>query len=425
MFYKTVRALLLLVICSFFTAPFASAQTPLSDTLKLTVKQAENLFLKNNLQLIAQHYNIDIAQAQVITAKLFPNPDFNISNGVAGTGEPNPLSEQSGGISQLITTAGKRNKNIQLAKIGVEQAKYQFFDLIRTLKFAVRSDFFTIYYQSQSAAVYSEEINSLNVTLKAYRQQYALGNIAQNELLRIQAQLYSLQVEYTNLQTGIDTITGQLKLLLKIPAQTAVKTLAGDDIAGQVVLANIPYQTLLDSAYNNRYDFKYSKATVDYNNMNLRLQKATAVPDVSVSLNFDKLGSYGQNFLSAGISLPLPIFDRNQGNIKQASLQVDQSKLQLQSQQNQVENDVATYYKIALNQEKVYDGFDPKFKQDFTHLIKEVYTNYMKRNISLLEFLDYYDTYKTNTLLLNGLLLSRISSLEQLNYVTGTAFFNQ
>jgi cobalt-zinc-cadmium efflux system outer membrane protein len=86
---------------------------------------------------------------------------------------------------------------------------------------------------------------------------------------------------------------------------------------------------------------------------------------------------------------------------------------------------VATYYKIALNQEKVYDGFDPKFKQDFTHLIKEVYTNYMKRNISLLEFLDYYDTYKTNTLLLNGLLLSRISSLEQLNYVTGTAFFNQ
>jgi cobalt-zinc-cadmium efflux system outer membrane protein len=49
----------------------------------------------------------------------------------------------------------------------------------------------------------------------------------------------------------------------------------------------------------------------------------------------------------------------------------------------------------------------------------------MKRNISLLEFLDYYDTYKTNTLLLNSQLLGYVTALEQLNYVTGTSFYNQ
>ena len=76
-------------------------------------------------------------------------------------------------------------------------------------------------------------------------------------------------------------------------------------------------------------------------------------------------------------------------------------------------------------QEKTYNNFDPGFKQDFTHLVGEVYKNYEKRNIGLLEFLDYYDTYKTNTLLLNGLLLSRTLALEQLNFVTGTPFFNQ
>jgi cobalt-zinc-cadmium efflux system outer membrane protein len=425
MFQKFTRIFLLLQT-GFLIAGFsARAQVPVSDTLKLTIKQAEDRFLKNNLQIMAQHYNIDISNAQVITARLFTNPDFNINNGIAGTNEPNPASEQSAGISQLITTAGKRNKNIQLAKIGVEQAKYQFFDLVRTLKFTLRNDFYTVYYQRQSANVYDEEISALNKTLTAYKEQYAKGNIAEKELLRIQAQLYSLQVEYNGLVTGIDTTESQLKLLLRVPARVSIDPQVTQDLAAKESLTSVPYQQLLDSAYANRYDLKYSKATVDYNNMNLQLQKATAVPDVSVSLNFDKLGSYGHNFLSAGIGLPLPLFNRNQGNIKQAGLQVDQSKLQMEGQQNQVESDVATNYKIALRQEKVYNSFDPMFKDDFTHLVQEVYKNYEKRNISLLEFLDFYDTYKTNTLLMNGLLLNRTTSLEQLNYVTGTPFFNQ
>ena len=398
-----------------------------NDTLRLTIKQAEDQFLKNNLQLIAQHYNIDNASAAIITARLFPNPDFNFSNGIyAQDGSLGPAyKEQSFNISQLFTTAGKRNKNIQLAKIGVEQAKFQFFDLLRTLKFTLRSDFYTVYYNRQSAKVYNEEIASLAKTLTAYKEQYAKGNIAEKELLRIQAQLYSLQVEYTNLLTGIDTTEGQLKLLLRVPAQTPIETRVSDDLAGKDIITGVPYQRLLDSAYVNRYDLQYSKITVDYNNMNLQLQKALAVPDVSLSLNFDKAGGYGTNFLGGGVEFNLPFFNRNQGAIKQANIAIDQSKVQLQSQQNQVESDVATNYKVALRQEQVYNNFDPQFKQDFSHLVQEVYINYEKRNISLLEFLDYYDTYKTNTLLINGLILSRVTSLEQLNYVTGTTFFNK
>jgi len=421
------------VFCIFFTLSIflaircdtALAQAGKSDTLKLTVKQAEDRFLKNNMQLLAQRYNVDIANAQVITAKLFPNPDFSINNGIAGSNESNPTAEQSASLSQLITTAGKRNKNIQLAKIGVQQAQYQFFDLLRTLKNTLRTDFYTIYYQRQSARVYDQEIGSLTKTLRVYKQQYTKGNIAEKELLRIQSQLYSLQAEYNGMQTGIDTTESQLKLFLRLPAAAVVDPQVPDDIVGKEVLADIPYQTLLDSAYANRYDLKYSKATVDYNNMNLQLQKATAVPDLSLSLNFDKLGSYGHNFLSAGVSVPIPLFNRNQGNIKAAQAQVEQGNLQLQNQQEQVESQVATNYKIALRLEKLYNSFDPKFKEDFNHLISEVFKNYEKRNISMLEFLDFYESYKTNTLQLNNILLNRVTSLEQLNYVTGTSFFNR
>jgi len=383
------------------------------------------MFLQDNLRVMAQHYNIDIASAQVITAKLLPNPDFSLSNGIAGTDEPNPANEQSASVSQLITTAGKRNKNIKLAQIGVEQAKDQFFDLIRTLKFELRSDFYSVYYQRQSEKVYDLEISSLNKTLTAYREQYAKGNIAEKELLRIQSQLYSLQVEYNSLEVGIDTVESQLKLLIKVNARTNLEPIVTEDITGKEILTTVPYQKLLDSAYVNRYDLRYSKTTVDYNNMNLELQKATAVPDFSLSLNYDKLGSYGTNFFSGGIEFNIPLFNRNQGNIKQARLQVDQSKVQLQSQQDQVESDVATNYKLAMKYEKLANSFDPNFKHDFTHLVQEVFKNYMERNIGMLDFLDYYDSYKTNAVQLNSLLLSRVTSLEQLNYVTGTSFFNQ
>jgi len=309
--------------------------------------------------------------------------------------------------------------------LGVEQSKYQFFDLLRTLKFTLRSDFYNIYFQEQSAKVYNEEISSLAKTLTLFNQQYAKGNIAEKEVLRIQSQLYSLQAEYNSLQTSIDTTQSEFKLLIKAGPNVYVSPQVNYDLDGKEIVTNVPYQKMLDSAYSNRYDLRLAKTTVDYNNMNLLLQKATAAPDISLSLNYDKLGAYGNNYLGGGIEFNLPFFNRNQGGIKQARIAIDQSKIQFESQHDQVESDVNTNYRNALRLENLYNSFDPSFKQNFTHLIQQVFINYQKRNISLLEFLDFYDSYKTNTIQLNNLQLSRVISLEQLNYVTGTPFFNQ
>jgi len=422
MFQRLILAFLFLqTIC--FSA-YAMAR---SDTLALTIRQAEDRFVKNNLQLIIRRYDIDNANAQIITARLFPNPDFNFSNGIhTNDASQGPAyKDQAFGVSQLFTTAGKRNKNIQLAKISAEQAKYQFFDLLRTLKFTLRSDFYTIYFQEQSAKVYDQEISSLSKTLSVFKEQYAKGNVAEKEVLRIQSQLYTLQSEYNNLQVSIDTVQSEFKLLLKVPPGSFIAPQLAYNLDGKEVVSVIPYQRLLDSAYANRYDLKLAKVNIDYNNINLEVQKAAAVPDFSLSLNYDKLGGYGTNFWGAGVEFNLPFFNRNQGNIKQARIAIDQSKVQFQSQQDQVESDLATNYKGALRLEKLYSSFDPHFKEDFNHLIQAVFTNYEKRNISLLEFLDFYDAYKTNTIQLNTLQLNRITSLEQLNYVTGTPFFNQ
>ncbi|WP_342648505.1 TolC family protein [Mucilaginibacter sp. CSA2-8R] len=425
MSFKQLWLAAFIVLLAAFFKP-ASAQTSFqADTLKLTLPQAEQQFVAGNLQVLAQRYNIDIAQAQVITARLFNNPNFQFSNGLYATGVNNAVSEQAVGVSQLITTAGKRNKNIQLAKLSVQQSQYQFFDLLRTLRYSLRSDFFDIYYQQQSSKVYTQAIQSLNSTLGAFRQQYAKGNIAEKELLRIQSELYSLQNEYNNLQTGIDTLQREFKLLVRVPAAAYVLPQYTGQPINTPAPTNIPYQLLLDSALVNRYDLKAARNQVNYQTTNLSLQRANAVPDVSLNVNYDRLGAYGNNFLGAGFSMDLPFFNRNQGNIKAARLSIEQSKLQLQSVEAVVENDVITNYKIALRQQQLRSNIDPAFRQNFTHLIGEVFKNYQLRNISLLEFLDFYESYKDNIVQSNTLEYNYLNSLEQINFVTGTHFFNQ
>ena len=95
MFQKIVRAFLLVSLIYLTMPGSANAQAAVTDTVKLTVKQAEDLFIKNNLQLIIQRYNIDNANAAIITAKLFPNPDFSFANGIYATQVKNAASEQS------------------------------------------------------------------------------------------------------------------------------------------------------------------------------------------------------------------------------------------------------------------------------------------------------------------------------------------
>ena len=234
-----------------------------------------------------------------------------------------------------------------------------------------------------------------------------------------------MQTEYNLLQISLNGILAEFRMLIKVPAKAGVIAIYNYDIDGKEILSAVPYTKLLDSANLNRTDLKVARANLTYNNLNFKVQKAMAWPDITLSANYDKYGSYIPNFSNVGISIPLPIFNRNQGGIKQAKIAIEQGKVQYERQQSLVENDLATNYDNALKLELLCNGFDSQFKQEYTHLIEEVLKNYTIRNIGLLDFLNYYDDYKNNTLLLNNARLGRVTSLEQLNYVTGTPFFNK
>lgn len=410
-----------------------NAQTP-ADTANITLPQAEKIFLDSNLQLLAQRYNLDAQKALIIQARLWPNPNLSLSRGpVIPLYDPESNfphsnfflnSENAAGISQLILLAGKRNKQIKLANANAQLAEYQFFDLLRTLKYTLHIDFFNIYYLQQSAKVYDVEIRALEQIVNAFTEQQGKGYISEKEVIRIRAQLYSFRNEYNDLINQINDIQSELRLVLQLRPSVYINPLADSANLKSLDPDKYSFDTLMDSAYNNRTDLQIARTNTVINKLTYSYQKALAVPDLTASFSYDKQGSYATNFNAVGLSMDLPFFNRNQGNIRSSRYMVDYATALQKTAEATVGENVARSLQKAYALNKLYQSIDPSFSGDFERLMNEVLINYKKRNISILDFLDFYDSYKQNRLQLNTIQFNRVSAFEDINYYTGTAFFH-
>ncbi|WP_298298331.1 TolC family protein [Hydrotalea sp.] len=422
---KMIFLFAMLLLCS--RLAIAQWQPPVSDTVHLSIDSAESIFLQNNLLLLAQRYNVDAQKALIIQAKLYPNPNINISQMMIQPVSKKILpfgteGEIQATLSQMIILAGKRNKQIKLAETNAKLAEYQFYDLMRTLRYTLRTDFYNIYYLTQSSKVYQQEIESLHQVVKAFEEQQSKGYIAEKEVVRIKAQLYSLESEYNDLINQINDTESELRLVLQMK-DSFIQPEINESKLAKISPAKYPIATLIDSAYQVRTDLKIAKAYTDMSKQNYDLQKALAVPDLTLQLGYDQQGNYIQNFNNVGFGIDIPIFNRNQGNIKSAKSMIDYSATTQKSTEAGIEAQIYRALQKAYDNTSLYQKIDPAFGKDFDRLKNEVLTNYKKRNISLLDFLDFYDAYKQNTLQINSIKFNRISAFEDLNYYTGTSLY--
>jgi cobalt-zinc-cadmium efflux system outer membrane protein len=411
------------------TSLYTLAQQPRQDTLRLTLNQAEKMFLDSNLQLLAQRYNIDAEQALVIQARLYPNPNFSISHGLYSAQLrqffPTGINDETTmELDQEIIIAGKRNKAVKLAQANVELSQNQFFDLLRTLKYTLRTDFFQIYYQQQSAKVYDAEIKALDQIVNAFAQEEGKGYISEKEVVRIRAQLYSFRAEYSDLINSINDTESELRLVLQAKPNFFIDPIVDTAAVGKLDPTRYTLSALIDSAYHNRTDLQIARTNTKINQLSYNYQKALAVPDPTLSLGYDEAGGFLYGYYGIGVSIDLPVFNRNQGNIKNAKALISNTEATQRYTQATVDENVSTSLQKAFAQQRLYQSIDPKFAADFERLTGEVIKNYEKRNISILDFLDFYDSYKQNAVQLNTILFNRVSAFEDINYYTGTNFFN-
>ena len=323
----------------------------------------------------------------------------------------------------MILLAGKRNKQIKLAQANTKLAEYQLFDLLRTLKYTLRTDFYNIYYQSRSAAVYDKEIHALQQVVTAFNQQEGKGYIAESEVVQIKAQLYSLQSEYNDLLNQINDTESELKLVLQVKSTVYI----APDVDTSAVITMDPSKyalaTLLDSAAQNRTDLKIAKENTEINKLQYSYQKALAVPDLTLSIDYDEAGGFLYNYYGIGASIDLPFFNRNQGNIKSAKALIAFADATQKSTEATVQENVYRALQKAYANQKLYKNIDPSFARDFERLSQAELSQYEKRNIGLLEFQSFYDAYKQNTVQVNNILFNRVSAFEDLNFYTGSNLY--
>lgn len=401
-----------------------------TDTLRLRLDSAEKLFLSGNFILLAQKYNIQVQKALEIQAKLYPNPNLSFYYSLYNTqtrkffpvGMGTSGGELSGQISQLIYLAGQRNKQVRITEANTRIAEYQFYDLIRTLKYTLRTDFYNIYFLLHSAAVYDEEIKSLQQVVSAFEEQEGKGYISEKEVIRIKAQLYTLLGEYNSLIGQINDEESELRLVLQVKGSFISPELDSAKM-GTFSPSTFSLATLLDSAYKNRSDLLMARTTVEASKLNYNYQKSLAVPNLTLALAYDQQGSYINNLTSLGAAIDLPFFNRNKGNILAAKITTDANSALQQSTEATVHENVSHALEKAFANDKLYRSIDPKFLKDFDHMLHEVLLNYEKRNLTLLDFLDFYSSYKDNILSSNNIQFNRISAFEDINYYTGTEFY--
>lgn len=171
---------------------FIGIMTGILQAQTLTLKDAGQLFLKQNLSLIAARYDMDIAQAQVLQARLFENPvislEQNVYNRLNGKYFDMGKDGESGvEIEQVISIAGQRSNRIRLEKVNKEMAGYQFQEIMRTLHSELNERFVETYFLTRNMAVYEKEITSLERLLAEMKLQQQKGNISLMEASRLEA----------------------------------------------------------------------------------------------------------------------------------------------------------------------------------------------------------------------------------------------
>jgi cobalt-zinc-cadmium efflux system outer membrane protein len=417
---------LLLVLITNANAAFSQTAQPGKDTLSLSLQQVEKQFIDSNYLLLAAHYNVDAQKALIEQAKVWQNPTINTDFMIGADGKFLTYYKNADGsyagqyyiqVQQLIQTARKRGKLIDLATTNSKLSELQLQDLLRNLKYQLHQDYYTAQYQLASLKINEDQLQQLNRLLKGMQAQLNAGNIAQKDLVRIQALVIALQQDITDLKKNIADTQNDLKTLLQIK-NTTVFIKAADAATDQLPLPE-SLEAITNSALQNNPYYLLQQTTTTFQQQNLIYQKALKTPDITLGPNFDRNSNFAPNYFGLGISMPLPVFNKNKGNIKASELNVKQQQFVVQNAETELRNNVSNaYQKLVLTIEQ-----NNNTQKDFYTKYRAIYNNmvqsYQSKQISLLEFLDFFNDYTASEQRLIQQQLNLQLTNEELKYHSG------
>ncbi|MCS3530599.1 TolC family protein [Chryseobacterium sp. JUb7] len=393
---------------------------------QMSLLDCEQAFQSNNLQLLAEQYNINMADADILQAKIWELPQ---ASGYINAYNPEGKRAFDVGkakgveISQLIYMGGKKKNEIAFAKSNKELAQLQFSQLLVDLRAQLRTTYFNLYYEKLKFENTNKQLGYMNDLLAAYKVQSAKGNVSLKDEVRLQ----SIVIQLKNDKVGIN------KNILEFEQNLKVLTGSGEDIEPKLteteakdILASQPFgddAELKRKAIENNADYQYNLKLIDNSKLYAQWQKSLNVPDLNVGAQYDQNSGTFKNEVNLTLGIPLPLWKSNKGNVEKANYAIQQNQKNAEFQKLTLETKVQSAYKIWKEQ---YDQLAEIKSADLNNMdlvYNGMLTNFRKGNVSLIEFADFMDSYRETALQIYDMKNDLMESAEQLNQLVQTKIF--
>jgi cobalt-zinc-cadmium efflux system outer membrane protein len=392
----------------------------------LTWEQVRARFEQSNPTLLADKLNIDESKAEEITAFLRPNPTFTLTaDGTQiapshGVWEPFAGTFESPAISYLLERRHKRDLRLQSHQKATLIAESSHADLERSLLFNLRSAFVSTMQAKAVLQLAKDDLEYYDHVLDISRNRYQAGDIAQIDLDRLELQ--RVQYESDEQTAEVNLRTSKIQLLTLLNDRTPIEQF---DVAGSFDFNDqlMTRDEFRKIALDTRPDLKAAVEAVDKAQTDHKLAVSNGSTDPTFSVwythNASTNNPFATNTLGVSVSIPLRVFDRNQGEKLRTQIDITRNERLRDATEAGVLSDVDSGYAVVASNLTLLRPYKAKYLQQSLRVRDTIFFSYQNGGASLLDFLNAQSEYRSVQLNYVNLVGSYLTAAAQLNMAVG------
>ena len=406
---------LLLWAFMFFVETKLCGQAP-STTAPFTMQQALDYAVAHNPTLIAAQQNLLSLNGQEVEAGLHQNPNFTLY----GTNLSNPATSStpygySLQLARLFERGQKRRWRLDSARATTSQSEAQFHDQQRGTVLAVKQAFTTMLLAKAALKVAQDNLKNYQQQLEIFSARYKAGDIGKIDFERLDLQLAQYESDEATADMNLVQASDQLQTLLGFEQPKRSFDITGDLIPPPITVG---LTDLEQRALANRPDYHAAQAAVRVADANVKLAYANGTTDPTLEGEYDhngNLSSYGFY-----VSVPVRIFDRNQGNKETTEYLAQGSRFSEIAARNQVYSDVDQAW-IAYTTSKVLsDRYNEHYLAEAKDVLAIAQYAYQRGGFALIDYLSALQDDRTITLNALNSYAQTWMAIHQLSYTTAS-----
>jgi cobalt-zinc-cadmium efflux system outer membrane protein len=383
-------------------------------------------FEANNPTLLAAKINVSEARAQEITAYLRPNPEFTMTvDGTQiapnrGVWQPFTGTFESPAISYLHERRHKRELRLESAKHDTTIEQWDYADLERTLLFNVRSAFVSTLEAKAVLELANDNLAYYDHVLEISRDRFSAGDISRIDLDRLELQRVQYESDVETAEVNLHTAKIQLLTLLNDRTPIGQFDITGTYDYSDQALSRDEYRKI---ALDTRPDLKAAVEAVTKAETDHKLAIANGSTDPTFSAwythNSSNNNPFGLNTLGVSVSVPLRIFDRNQGEKLRTQLDVTRSQELQEATVATVLSDIDSGYAMLESNLNLLRPYKQKYLAQASRVRDTIFFSYQNGGASLLDFMNAQSEYRAVRLSYVNLIGAYLATAAQLNMAVG------